>query len=140
MDLRRNSLLYSLPIVMFVVGIFIGTAVSIWRSAYLYKQTICYLPAVHLQIKQAGFPSGFLKYVCRLRLPVFLMIAVSALTNAAPAAFAAIAFISGVSAAVIITSATMLFWHHRNIAGSGSFSAALYLLCFWILGTLRASL
>ena len=109
MDLRRNSLLYSLPIVMFVVGIFIGTAVSIWRSAYLYKQTICYLPAVHLQIKQAGFPSGFLKYVCRLRLPVFLMIAVSALTNAAPAAFAAIAFISGVSAAVIITSATMLF-------------------------------
>ena len=104
MDLRRNSLLYSLPIVMFVVGIFIGTAVSIWRSAYLYKQTICYLPAVHLQIKQAGFPSGFLKYVCRLRLPVFLMIAVSALTNAAPAAFAAIAFISGVSAAVIITS------------------------------------
>ena len=109
MDLRRNSLLYSLPIVMFVVGIFIGTAVSIWRSAYLYKQTICYLPAVHLQIKQAGFPSGFLKYVCRLRLPVFLMIAVSALTNAAPAAFAAIAFISGVSAAVVITSATMLF-------------------------------
>ena len=109
MDLRRNSLLYSLPIVMFVVGIFIGTAVSIWRSAYLYKQTICYLPAVHLQIKQAGFPSGFLKYVCRLRLPVFLMIAVSALTNAAPAAFAAIAFISGVSAAVIITSATMFF-------------------------------
>ena len=105
MDLRRNSLLYSLPIVMFVAGIFIGTAVSIWRSAYLYKQTICYLPAVHLQIKQAGFPSGFLKYVCRLR----LMIAVSALTNAAPAAFAAIAFISGVSAAVIITSATMLF-------------------------------
>ena len=80
MDIRRNSLLYSLPIVMFVVGIFIGTAVSIWRSAYLYKQTICYLPAVHLQIKQAGFPSGFLKYVCRLRLPVFLMIAVSALT------------------------------------------------------------
>ena len=108
MDLRRNSLLYSLPIVMFVVGIFIGTAVSIWRSAYLYKQTVCYLPAVHLQIKQAGFPSGFLKYVCRLRLPVFLMIAVSALTNAAPAAFAAIAFISGVSAAVVITSATML--------------------------------
>lgn len=104
MDLRRNSLLYSLPIVMFVAGIFIGTAVSIWRSAYLYKQTICYLPAVHLQIKQAGFPSGFLKYVCRLRLPVFLMIAVSALTNAAPAAF-----ISGVSAAVVITSATMLF-------------------------------
>ena len=91
MDIRRNSLLYSLPIVMFVVGIFIGTAVSIWRSAYLYKQTICYLPAVHLH------------------LPVFLMIAVSALTNAAPAAFAAIAFISGVSAAVIITSATMLF-------------------------------
>ena len=78
-------------------------------AAYLYKQTICYLPAVHLQIKQAGFPSGFLKYVCRLRLPVFLMIAVSALTNAAPAAFAAIAFISGVSAAVVITSATMLF-------------------------------
>ena len=109
MDLRRNSLLYSLPIVMFVVGIFIGTAVSIWRSAYLYKQTVCYLPAVHLQIKQAGFPYGFLKYVCRLRLPVFLMIAVSALTNAAPAAFAAIAFISGVSAAVVITSATMLF-------------------------------
>ena len=108
MDLRRNSLLYSLPIVMFVAGIFIGTA-GIWRSAYLYKQTICYLPAVHLQIKQAGFPSGFLKYVCRLRLPVFLMIAVSALTNAAPAAFAAIAFISGVSAAVVITSATMLF-------------------------------
>ena len=106
MDLRRNSLLYSLPIVMFVAGIFIGTAVSIWRSAYLYKQTICYLPAVHLQIKQAGFPSGFLKYVCRLRLPVFLMLAVSALTNAA---FAAIAFISGVSAAVVITSATMLF-------------------------------
>ena len=114
MDLRRNSLLYSLPIVMFVVGIFIGTAVSIWRSAYLYKQTICYLPAVHLQIKQAGFPSGFLKYVCRLRLPVFLMIAVSALTNAAPAAFAAIAFISGVSAAVIITSlqALALFLPH----------------------------
>ena len=108
MDLRRNSLLYSLPIVMFVVGIFIGTAVSIWRSAYLYKQTICYLPAVHLQIKQQ-LSFCFLKYVCRLRLPVFLMIAVSALTNAAPAAFAAIAFISGVSAAVIITSATMLF-------------------------------
>lgn len=38
-----------------------------------------------------------------------LKIAVSALTNAAPAAFAAIAFISGVSAAVVITSATMLF-------------------------------
>ena len=115
MDLRRNSLLYSLPIVMFVVGIFIGTAVSIWRSAYLYKQTICYLPAVHLQIKQAGFPSGFLKYVCRLRLPVFLMIAVSALTNAAPAAFAAIAFISGVSAAVSITGilqALALFLPH----------------------------
>ena len=81
MDLRRNSLLYSLPIVMFVAGIFIGTAVSIWRSAYLYKQTVCYLSAVHLQIKQAGFPSGFLKYVCRLRLPVLLMIAVSALTK-----------------------------------------------------------
>ena len=109
MDLRRNSLLYSLPIVMFVVGIFIGTAVSIWRSAYLYKQTICYLPAVHLQIKQAGFPSGFLKYVCRLRLPVFLMIAVSALTNAAPAAFAAIAFISGVSG---ILQALALFLPH----------------------------
>lgn len=109
MDIRRNSLFYSLPIVMFVVGILIGTAVSIWRSAYLYKQTICYLPAVHLQIKQAGFPSGFLKYVCRLRLPVFLMIAASALTNAAPATFAAIAFISGVSAAIVITSATMLF-------------------------------
>ena len=109
MDFRRNSLLYSLPIVMFVVGILIGTAVSIWRSAYLYKQTICYLPVVHLQIKQAGFPSGFLKYVCRLRLPVFLMIAASALTNVAPAAFAAIAFISGVSAAIVITSATMLF-------------------------------
>ena len=109
MDLRRNSLLYSLPIV---------TAVSIWRSAYLYKQTICYLPAVHLQIKQAGFPSGFLKYVCRLRLPVFLMIAVSALTNAAPAAFAAIAFISGVSAAVVITSAPMLL----GITGTLSFT------------------
>lgn len=70
MDLRRNSLLYSLPIVMFVAGIFIGTAVSIWRSAYLYKQTICYLPAVHLQIKRR-LSSGFLKYVCRLRLPFF---------------------------------------------------------------------
>ena len=81
MDLRRNSLLYSLPIVMFVVGIFIGTAVSIWRSAYLYKQTICYLPAVHLQIKQAGFPSGFLKYVCRLRLPVFFVVALVGLKN-----------------------------------------------------------
>ena len=44
MDIRRNSLLYSLPIVMFVVGIFIGTAVSIWRSAYLYKQTIFACP------------------------------------------------------------------------------------------------
>ena len=135
MDLRRNSLLYSLPIVMFVVGIFIGTAVSIWRSAYLYKQTICYLPAVHLQIKQAGFPSGFLKYVCRLRLPVFLIIAVPALTNDPPAAFAAIAFISGYN-----HISNDAFWHHRNIAGSGSFSAALYLLYFWILGTLRASL
>ena len=139
MDLRRNSLLYSLPIVMFVVGIFIGTAVSIWRSAYLYKQTICYLPAVHLQIKQAGFPSGFLKYVCRLRLPVFLMIAVSALTNAAPAAFAAIAFISGVSAAVIITSATMLF----GITGICRlwlfFCRTLSFIFFWM-GTLRASL
>ena len=109
MDLRRNSLLYSLPIVMFVAGIFIGTAVSIWRSAYLYKQTVCYLPAVHLQIKQAGVPSGFLMYFCLLRLPVCLLIAVSAFTIAGPAAFAAIAFISGVSAAVIITSATMLF-------------------------------
>lgn len=140
MDLRRNSLLYSLPIVMFVVGIFIGTAVSIWRSAYLYKQTICYLPAVHLQIKQAGFPSGFLKYVCRLRLPVFLMIAVSALTNAAPAAFAAIAFNFWCISSSCNHISNDAFWHHRNIAGSGSFSAALYLLHFWILGTLRASL
>ena len=108
MDLRRNSLLYSLPIVMFVAGIFIGTAVSIWRSAYLYKQTICYLPAVHLQIKQAGFPSGFLKYVCRLRLPVFDDSSVS-FNKCCTSCFAAIAFISGVSAAVVITSATMLF-------------------------------
>ena len=36
MDIRRNSLLYSLPIVMFVVGIFIGTAVSIWPVSYTH--------------------------------------------------------------------------------------------------------
>ena len=137
MDLRRNSLLYSLPIVMFVAGIFIGTAVSIWRSAYLYKQTICYLPAVHLQIKQAGFPSGFLKYVCRLRLPVFSSVSFNKCCTSCLCSNCLYFWCISSSCNHISNDA---FWHHRNIAGSGSFSAALYLLYFWILGTLRASL
>lgn len=140
MDLRRNSLLYSLPIVMFVVGIFIGTAVSIWRSAYLYKQTICYIPAVHLQIKQAGFPSGFLKYVCRLRLPVFFDDSSVSFNKCCTSCFCSNRLYFWCISSSYNHISNDAFWHHRNIAGSGSFSAALYLLYFWILGTLRASL
>lgn len=140
MDLRRNSLLYSLPIVMFVAGIFIGTAVSIWRSAYLYKQTICYLPAVHLQIKQAGFPSGFLKYVCRLRLPVFFDDSSVSFNKCCTSCLCSNCLYFWCISSSCNHISNDAFWHHRNIAGSGSFSAALYLLYFWILGTLRASL
>lgn len=78
------------------------------QRIYISKRSAIFRQFIFKSNRQA-FLLAFLKYVCRLRLPVFLMIAVSALTNAAPAAFAAIAFISGVSAAVVITSATMLF-------------------------------
>ncbi len=108
MVIRSNSSFYGLPLGMFVAGIVVGTAVSIWRADFLYRQIICYLPAVHLQIQQTGFPSGFLLFVCRLRLPVFLLMAISIFSGFSLLVFSGTAFISGASAAVVITSATML--------------------------------
>ena len=108
MVIRSNSSFYGLPLGMFVAGILVGTAISIWRADFLYRQIICYLPAVHLQIQQTGFPSTFFLFVCRLRLPVFLLMAVSIFSGFALLVFSGAAFISGASAAVVITSATML--------------------------------
>ncbi len=108
MVIRTNSYFYVLPLGMFVAGILVGTAVSIWRADFLYRQIVCYLPAVHLQIQQTGFPSNFFLFVCRLRLPVFLLMAASIFSGFALLVFSGTAFVSGASAAVVITSATML--------------------------------
>ena len=108
MVIRSNTSFYVLPLGMFVVGVLVGTAVSIWRADFLYRQIICYLPAIHLQIQQTGFPAGFFLHVCRVRLPVFFMIVAASFTSFALLVFVGIAFFSGASAAVVITSTTML--------------------------------
>ena len=108
MVIRSNSFFYGLPLGMFVAGIVVGTAVSILRADFLYRQIICYLPAVHLQIQQTGFPDNIFLFVCRLRLPVFLLMAISIFSGFSLLVFSGTAFISGASAAVVITSATML--------------------------------
>ena len=105
--IRISSNLYILPLGMFVVGILAGTAASIWRADFLYRIIVCYLPAIHLQILQTGFPSGFLSYVGRARVPVFLIMVISIFSNFALVVFGGIAFVAGASAAVVIIAATM---------------------------------
>ena len=105
--IKKNTNLYVLPLSMFVIGILVGTAVSIWRADFLYRIIVCYLPAVHLQILQTGFPSGFIAYLGKLRMPVFLVMSVSIFSNFALVVFGGIAFAAGASVAVVIIAATM---------------------------------
>lgn len=105
--IRKSSNFYILPLGMFVIGILTGTAVGIWRADFLYRTIVCYLPAIHLQILQTGFPSDFLSYVGRARAPVFLIMVISIFSNFALVVFGGIAFAAGASVAVVIIAATM---------------------------------
>ncbi len=136
MVIRSNSsFFYALPLGMFVAGTVAGTVVSIWRADFLCRQIVCYLPAVHLQIQQTGFPSGFLLYVCRLRLPFFLLMTASAVSGFSQLVFAGTAFVTGVSAAVVITSATMMTGMIGILQAIALFGvhSLFYLFSYWTL-------
>lgn len=108
MVIRQNQVSYGLPLSLFVAGILVGTAIGILRADNLAKMIVCYLPMLHIEAQRVQFGLGFGQYVCRLRLPVFGVMAVSVFTGFSAVIFTGVSFAAGASAAIVILSATML--------------------------------
>ena len=141
MDLRRNSLLLQLADCNVCSRDFLLEQQSVFgaQRIYISKRSAIFRQFIFKSNRQA-FLLAFLKYVCRLRLPDFFDDSSVSFNKCCTSCLCSNCLYFWCISSSCNHISNDAFWHHRNIAGSGSFSAALYLLYFWILGTLRASL
>lgn len=108
MSVQKNNISYMLPISMFLTGIIAFTALSVVYSEALYNMLICYIPIIHMELKNMQYGIGFCKYVLQMRIPLCIIMAVTIFSGFSLICFGMLAFFSGALAALVIASSTML--------------------------------